>query len=113
MANFREVNRRVRQSFPTLGVEVVRGEGYVYFDGYDGWMIPSIYTHPVSTSTESVVNMCISEIKDWLCENAASPTVVFDTDTLGSIKHGFKPGEFVLTSAHTSIGKSKLVQKRI
>lgn len=35
MANFRKVNAAIKKVFPNLNIEVVRGEGYIYFDGED------------------------------------------------------------------------------
>ena len=66
MARFNEVNREIKKAFPSLDIEVVRGEGYVYFTGeaayeYD---VESIMTHPVSTSTEDLIRMCKEELKD-------------------------------------------------
>ena len=65
MAIFREVNKAIKITFPTLDIEVVRGEGYIYFDGLDGFdKIDSVYAHPTSTSTDDVVRMCAAEIQD-------------------------------------------------
>lgn len=64
MANFREVNKAVKAAYPDLKIEVVRGEGYVYFAGDDGFdKIESIPTHPVSTSTETLIRMCLEVIE--------------------------------------------------
>ena len=69
MANFKMVNKAVKEKFPTLDIEVVRGDGYVYFIGDDGYdTLESIYTHPVSTSTEDVTRLCIDEIESSLGE---------------------------------------------
>tara|TARA_Y100000004_G_C8627055_1_gene291298 strand:+ start:271 stop:405 length:135 start_codon:yes stop_codon:yes gene_type:complete len=37
----------------------VRGDGYIYFDGAE---IPSIYVHPVTTPTETVIRLVQAEI---------------------------------------------------
>lgn len=67
MANFKQVNVEIKKAFPALDIEVVRGEGYVYFTGEDGYdTLESIYTHPVSTSTEDVIRLCIDEIESSL-----------------------------------------------
>lgn len=64
MARFNEVNREVKKAFPNLDIEVVRGEGYVYFTGDSAYVydVESIFTHPVNTSTEDLVRMCKEEI---------------------------------------------------
>jgi hypothetical protein len=66
MANFKDVNRAIRKEFPNMDIEVVRGEGYVYFSGDDVDGIDSIYTHPVSTSTSDVIRLCVFEIEHFL-----------------------------------------------
>lgn len=65
MARFNEVNREIKKAFPSLDIEVVRGEGYVYFTGDSAYEhdVESIMTHPVSTSTEDLIRMCKEEIK--------------------------------------------------
>jgi len=64
MANFKQVNKAVNEAFPERDIEVVRGEGYVYFDGDDGFnKYESIYVHPVSISTERLIEMTIEHIK--------------------------------------------------
>jgi len=64
MARFNEVNREIKKAFPSLDIEVVRGEGYVYFTGDSAYEydVESIMTHPVSTSTEDLIRMCKEEI---------------------------------------------------
>jgi|TARA_R100000482_G_scaffold68616_1_gene25700 hypothetical protein len=57
MANFRTVNRRIVTH--GLSIKVVRGDGYIYFDGAE---IPSIYVHPVTTPTETVIRLVQAEI---------------------------------------------------
>lgn len=65
MANFQAVNAYIRKTFPKLDVSLVRGEGYVYFDGNDGWQkIPALWVHPTSTSTDSMVGMVCQEIRE-------------------------------------------------
>lgn len=67
MANMREVNRYIKANFPELDIEAVRGDGYVYFDGKDGFdKVPSIMVHPVSCSTETLADLCMQEIQDYL-----------------------------------------------
>jgi hypothetical protein len=64
MANFRLLNKAIKEGYPTLDIEAVRGEGYVYFAGNDGFdKIDSIMAHPVSTSTEDMIWMAIDEIE--------------------------------------------------
>lgn len=69
MANFKEVNKAVKLAFPKLDIEVVRGNGYVYFDGNDGFdKIDSIYTHPTSTSTETLIRIVLADIRDHIAK---------------------------------------------
>lgn len=64
MANMKAVNKAVKAEFPNMDVEAVRGDGYVYFDGADGFdKIPSLYANPVVTSTESMIQMVLSDIR--------------------------------------------------
>lgn len=70
MANFRDVNKAVSKRFPDLDIEVVRGDGYVYFAGNGKYHeIDSIYTNPTTTSTEDVTRMAIESIEYWQKEN--------------------------------------------
>jgi len=64
MANFKQVNKAVSKQFPELDVEVVRGDGYIYFAGKDGYnKLDCIYTHPTVTTTEDVIRLCVEEVK--------------------------------------------------
>lgn len=63
MANFKEVNKAVKVAFPSLDIEVVRGQGYVYYCGADGFdKINSLYAHPTSTTTASMIRMVLADI---------------------------------------------------
>jgi hypothetical protein len=62
MANIRAVNKAIRQRFPTLGVEAIRGEGYVYFLAPDPLSVPSICANPTTTPTGDMIRMAIDEI---------------------------------------------------
>lgn len=65
MANFKKVNKEIKNTFPNLDIEVVRGNGYVYFDGVDGFdKVESIYTNPTTTETETLLKLCIESIID-------------------------------------------------
>ncbi|MGX8249047.1 hypothetical protein [Escherichia coli] len=65
MANFAAVNKAIKKAFPTLDIEAVRCNGYVYFDGDDGFdRIQSIYSHPTSTTTETMIRLCIRQINE-------------------------------------------------
>ncbi len=68
MARFNEVNKAINKAFPNLDIEVVRGDGYVYFTGESAYKydVESIMTHPVSTSTEDLIGLCKFEIEDKL-----------------------------------------------
>ena len=52
MANFNKLNQRCKREFPDLDIEIVRGEGYIYFAGKEGETISSIYIHPASVDTD-------------------------------------------------------------
>ena len=62
MANFKQVNKVVQKTHPT--VEVVRGEGYVYFSGDAFDQYESIMTHPVSASTEDVIRLALDTLSE-------------------------------------------------
>lgn len=63
MANFAAVNKAIKKAFPTLDILAVRCNGYVYFDGRNGFdRIKSIYTHPTSTTTDTMIRLCVNEI---------------------------------------------------
>lgn len=63
MANFAAVNKAIKKAYPTLDIQAVRCNGYVFFDGEDGFdKVESVYVHPVSASTETIVRCCLREI---------------------------------------------------
>ncbi|WOF81750.1 hypothetical protein P5704_028255 (plasmid) [Pseudomonas sp. FeN3W] len=63
MANFAAVNKAIKNAYPTLDIQAVRGKGYVYFDGDDGFdKFKSIYSHPTSTTTDTMIRLCLNEI---------------------------------------------------
>jgi hypothetical protein len=65
MANFREVNKAIRKAFPGLDVQAVRGHGYIYFSGADGFdKVDSVYVDPVQTSTANVIRFVLENIAD-------------------------------------------------
>lgn len=68
MANFKEVNKFVKTNFPSIDVEVVRGEGYVYYFGNDSDKLESIMTHPTSTSTEDLCYLVAQDLSDLIGE---------------------------------------------
>lgn len=69
MANMRIVNRYVKTNFPTLKIEAVRGDGYVYFDGEDGFdKVESLMVCSTSVSTETLVDMVMEQIQDAYLE---------------------------------------------
>ena len=64
MANMQQVNKAIKAKYPTLDIQVIRGNGYVYFDGNDGFdKLDSIYVNPVSTSTEDLIQFVFEEIE--------------------------------------------------
>lgn len=63
MANMKQVNKAIKKAYPDLDIEAVRGGGYVYFCGEDGFdVVESIMAPPVSTDTEDMIRMVLSEI---------------------------------------------------
>lgn len=70
MANLKITNRKIKARFPDLDIEVVRGDGYIYFDGNDGFdKIPSIMVNPTTIDTDSLVVMCIDDITNYINTN--------------------------------------------
>ena len=64
MANMLAVNSAIKKQFPDLDIEAVRGDGYVYFCGDDGfYIISSINAHPTVTPTADMIRMCIETIE--------------------------------------------------
>lgn len=67
MANFAAVNKALKAAYPALDIEVVRGRGYVYFSGNDGFdKIDSIFVHPTSTSTADLTRLVIEAAEDLI-----------------------------------------------
>lgn len=67
MANFAAVNRALKAAYPALDIEVVRGQGYVYFGGNDGFdKIDSIFVHPTCTSTADLTRLVIEAAEDLI-----------------------------------------------
>lgn len=71
MANMKQVNQYIKTNFPKYDIEAVRGDGYVYFDGKDGFdKIESIYgANPVTTKTSDMVDIVLEQIQDYLISN--------------------------------------------
>ena len=63
MANFKEVNKRVRSQFPEINIEVLRGCGYFYYSGEHGESLDSVMAHPITTSTDDVARMAIDDVR--------------------------------------------------
>jgi len=69
MANMRAVNKAIKAAYPGLQIEAVRGDGYVYFDGNDGFdKIESVYCHSVTTATEDMIRVVLDAIS-WAQNN--------------------------------------------
>ena len=67
MANFAAVNKALKEAYPALDIEVVRGRGYVYFGGSDGFdKIDSIFVHPTCTSTADLTRLVIEAAEDLI-----------------------------------------------
>jgi hypothetical protein len=63
MANFLAVNKALKKAFPNLDIKAVRGNGYVYFDGNDGFdKVNSIYVNPTSINTAEMIQIAIEAI---------------------------------------------------
>jgi hypothetical protein len=64
MANFKKVNAEIK-AITRLNIEAVRGDGYVYFDGDDGFgKVASVYANPVTTPTDELVGFCLEAINE-------------------------------------------------
>ena len=62
MANFRKVNAEIK-AITGMDIEAVRGDGYVYFDGEDGFdKVASVYANPVTTPTDEMTRFCLEAI---------------------------------------------------
>lgn len=63
MANMKIVNASIKKHFPDADIVAVRGCGYVYFDGDDGFgKVESIMANPTTTATEDLIRICQDEI---------------------------------------------------
>ena len=64
MANFKKVNAEIK-AITGMDIEAVRGDGYVYFDGDDGFnKVASVYANPVSTTTDDMARFCLEAIHE-------------------------------------------------
>lgn len=69
MAIMSAVNKAVKAALPDIDVRAVRGDGYVYFEGADGFdEIPSLYVNPVATSTETMTRLVLEDIKSAIAD---------------------------------------------
>jgi hypothetical protein len=64
MANMREVNKAIKNTYPNLDIVLYRGDGYFYFGGLHGEILHSVWSHPPATSTENAIKFALSNIKD-------------------------------------------------
>ena len=62
MANFLAVNKALKKAFPNLDIKAVRGAGYVYFAGNDGFDKNSIYVNPSSISTAEMIQIVLEAV---------------------------------------------------
>lgn len=70
MANMREVNKAIKVNWPNLDIQVVRGDGYVYYDGVDGFdKIESLMVNPVSCKTNILTHLVFQDIEHHLEES--------------------------------------------
>jgi len=64
MANFKKVNAEIK-AITGMDIEAVRGDGYVFFDGDDGFdKVASVYANPVTTPTDEMTRFCIEAVND-------------------------------------------------
>ena len=64
MANFKVINKAIKKVC-SLDIEAVRGDGYIYFSGDDGFdKIASICVHPPTTSTATATRLCLEKIRE-------------------------------------------------
>lgn len=64
MANFKKVNAEIK-AITGMDIEAVRGDGYVYFDGEDGFdKVASVYANPVTTPTADMTRFCLEAIHE-------------------------------------------------
>ena len=62
MANLRTEHKTIKTQ-TDLDIVAVRGDGYVYFDGADGFdKIPSLYVNPVHTPTDEMIELCLEHL---------------------------------------------------
>lgn len=80
MANFADVNKAIKKAFPGKKIVAVRGPGYVYFEGDDGFdKIKAIYSNPQTTSTEDMIRMVLEDISSYLEEQESEMEKMEDT----------------------------------
>jgi len=72
MANMAEVNKSIKANCPNLDIEAVRGEGYVYFSS-ENHTIDSVFAHPVTTSTSSMIDLVLEQIQEYISKNNIQP----------------------------------------
>jgi len=69
MANFKQVNKAIKKAFPDLAVEVVRGDGYVWFDmsatSIETEPVESIMVHGVSCNTKELTQLVIEHLEEY------------------------------------------------
>lgn len=68
MANMKEVNKYIKTNYPQWDIKAYRGDCYVYFV-FGAHEIDSLYVNPVSTKTNTLVDLVLEQIQDYLIEN--------------------------------------------
>jgi len=68
MANMKSVNKIIKAKYPHLEIEAVRGDCYVYFV-FGVHTVDSLYVNPVTTNTDTLAELAIDQINDFLIEN--------------------------------------------
>lgn len=69
MANFKQVNKTIKATFPNLKVEAVRGDGYVWFDmsatPIETEPVESIMVHPFSCNTKELTQLVTEHLEEY------------------------------------------------
>ena len=70
MANIKLINKAIKAKYPGKDIELVKGPGYVYFGGDDGFdKVPSIYSDPRGTPTETLLDAVLWQIEQVCPQN--------------------------------------------
>ena len=60
----KSINKALKKMYPDKDIEVVSGDGYVYFDGDDGFdKIETIWIHPKSVGMKVLKEIVLNHVK--------------------------------------------------